>query len=275
MDYAQMLEEHVNRKLDVTVACMTVPLGEAQSFGVMEIDSNLRVCNFVEKSKNPPAMPENPTQALTSMGIYVFNLPLLLEILAQDHLDDTSGHDFGKNILPDSIKTYAVGAYRFGGVEGRVTQDRYWRDVGTLDAYYQANMDLLESIPPIDLYQKDWLIRTYHGQYPSARIVPSPEENASVSNALLAGGDVIIGARVIHSVLSPNVWVESEAVIEDSILFEGVRVGRGARLRRCIIDKGVIIPPKEEIGWNLERDRSRFTLSDSGVVVVPKDYKGL
>ena len=172
------------------------------------------------------------------------------------------------------IGTHFVGAYRFGGVEGRVTLDAYWRDVGTLDAYYQANMDLLNPISPIDLYQSDWPIRTYHGQYPSARIVPSSSnEDASVTNTLLAGGDVIIGSRMIRSILSPDIWVQSGAVIEDSIILERVRVGTEARLRRCIIDKDVMIPPKERIGWDLELDRRRFTVSDGEVVVVPKGYQ--
>jgi glucose-1-phosphate adenylyltransferase len=275
MDYARMLEEHARRKFDVTVACMSVPIDDARSFGVMEIDNELRVRNFVEKSPHPPALPDNPQHALASMGIYVFNLPFLLQVLAEDHEDDTSGHDFGKNILPSIINTHAVGAYRFGGKEGRVTRDGYWRDVGTIDAYYQANMDLIEPVPPIDLYQSDWAIRTYHGQYPAARMAPSATgEAGSVVNTLLAGGDVIIGARVLHSILSPNVWVESGAVVEDAILFEGVQIGARSRLRRCIVDKGVRIPSVETIGWDLDQDRRRgFTISERGVVVVPKGYK--
>ena len=274
MDYARLLEEHVQRKFDVTVACMPVSLEEARSFGVMEIDDQLRVKAFIEKSQNPPSLPGHPDQALASMGVYVFSLPVLLEVLAQDHKDDASGHDFGRNILPGIIGSHQVGAYRFGGVQGRVTPDRYWRDVGTLDAYFQANMDLLDPIPPIDLYQKDWPIRTYHGQYPSARMVPSSSgEVGSVTNALLAGGDVIIGARINHSILSPDVWVEAGAVVEESILLEGARIGAGARLRHCIIDKEVRIPPGETVGINLDLDRQRFTLSEKGVVVAPKGYQ--
>ena len=274
MDYARMLEEHVQRKFDVTVACMPVSLEEARAFGVMEIDDHLRVKAFIEKSQNPPSLPGHPDQALASMGVYVFNLPVLLEVLAQDHKDDASGHDFGRNILPGIIGSHQVGAYRFGGVQGRVTPDRYWRDVGTLDAYFQANMDLLEPIPPIDLYQKDWPIRTYHGQYPSARMVPSSSgEVGSVTNALLAGGDVIIGAKINHSILSPDVWVEAGAVVEESILLEGARIGAGARLRHCIIDKEVRIPPGETVGIDLDLDRQRFTISEKGVVVVPKGYQ--
>jgi glucose-1-phosphate adenylyltransferase len=274
MDYARLLEEHVQRKSDVTVACMPVSLEEARSFGVMEIDDHLRVKAFIEKSQNPPSLPGHPDQALASMGVYVFSLPVLLEVLAQDHKDDASGHDFGRNILPGIIGSHRVGAYRFGGVQGRVTPDRYWRDVGTLDAYFQANMDLLDPIPPIDLYQKDWPIRTYHGQYPSARMVPSSSgEVGSVTNALLAGGDVIIGARINHSILSPDVWVESGAVVEESILLEGARIGAGARLRHCIIDKEVRIPAGETVGLNIDLDRQRFTISEKGVVVVPKGYQ--
>lgn len=274
MDYARMLEEHAQRKLDVTVACVTVPLAEASSFGVMEIDGDLRVRKFIEKSETPPSLPKDPGRALASMGIYIFNLPFLLRILEKDHGDDRSGHDFGKNILPSLVETHTVGAYFFGGHEGRVSQDRYWRDVGTLDAYYQSNMDLIAPVPPIDLYQKDWLIRTYHGQYPSARIAPAPSGEAGiVKNASLATGDVVIGATVLHSILSPDVRIEPGAVVEEAILFEGVCIGAGARIRRCIIDKGVRVPPGEVIGWDLDRDRGRFTLSEGGVVVVPSAYR--
>ena len=274
MDYAAMLEDHVRRKCDVTLACVPVPLADARPFGVTEVDDDFRVRKFTEKPENPLSIPGDPHHALVSMGIYVFNLSFLLELLDQDHHDKTSQHDFGRNILPNIVGTHTIGAYRFGDVKGRVTQDGYWRDVVTLDAYYETNMDLLKPVPPMDLYQKDWLIRTYHGQYPPARMVPSTSgEDGSVTNSLLGGGDVIIGARIIHSILSPDVWAQSGAIVEDSILFERVRVGSGARLRRCIIDKDVLVPSKEVIGWDLERDRRRFTVSEGGVVVVSKGYR--
>jgi glucose-1-phosphate adenylyltransferase len=271
MDYARMLEEHARRKWDVTVACVPVPLEQARAFGVVEIDENLVIKKFVEKSHHPPSMPDDPSHALASMGIYIFNLRFLLDVLAKTQHAAEPRDDFGRDILPSIIGRHAVGAYRFGGVEGRVSPDGYWRDVGTLDAYYEANLDLLKPIPPMNLYQPDWPIRTYHAQHPPARSVPSSSgASGSVTNTLLAGGDVVIGATVGHSILSPDVWIDSGAVVEDAILFEGVMVGAGARLKRCIIDKSVAIPPNESIGWDLELDRSRFTVSEGGVVVVPK-----
>ncbi len=275
MDYAEMLKEHIFKMLDVSVACMPVSLEEARAFGVIETDEDHLIRHFFEKVRNPPPMPDDPERALASMGIYVFSLPALLEVLQHDHFENESGHDFGKNILPWMVGTQMrVGAYHFGSDKGRVLKDSYWRDVGTIDAYYKANMDLLKPVPPINLYQKDWLIRTYHGQFPSARMVPSATgEVGFVENALLAGGDVIIGARVIQSILSHDVRVEAGALVEKSILFDGVLVGEGTRLRKCIIDKGVTIPPGVSIGWNLADDKKRFTVSENEVVVVTKGYK--
>lgn len=274
MDYARMIEEHDRRKFDVTVACAPVPRADARFFGILEMDADLRVQKFIEKPQVAPSPGDSSGQTLASMGIYVFDLKVLLEILQKDHDDHTSGHDFGKNIFPKILGNYTIGAYRFGGIEGRVTPDEYWRDVGTIDAYFDANMDLLKPIPPIDLYQKDWPIRTYHGQYPSARLVPSESgEHGVVENSIMASGDVIIGARITHSILSPDVWVRTGAIVEDSILFERVRVGAGARIQRCIIDKDVQVPPEETIGMDLERDRKRFTVSEGGIVVVPKGYQ--
>jgi glucose-1-phosphate adenylyltransferase len=274
MDYARMIEEHERRKFNVTMACRPVRGADARFYGILEVDDNLRVQRFIDEPQVVPSTGDGSGQTLASMGIYVFDLKVLLEILHKDHEDRASRHNFGKDILPKNLGTHTIGAYRFGGIEGRVSQDRYWGDVGTIEAYYEANMDLLKPIPPLDLYQRAWPVRTYHGQYPSARIVPSDSgEHGLVANSLLASGDVIIGARITHSILSPDIWVRSGAVIDDSILFERVQIGAGARIRRCIIDKDVHVPQNETIGMDLERDRRRFTVSEGGTVVLPKGYR--
>ncbi len=274
MDYAALLEFHRASRADVTLSSMEVGLQEASAFGVLAVDAEDRVTAFQEKPADPRPVPDSPDHALVSMGIYVFSLELLLEALADDEARADSSHDFGMEILPRLIERQRVMAYRFGGPGGRVTPDRYWRDVGTLDAYYRATMDLLEPMPALDLYQEDWPIRSYQIQTPPARTVPGRSGSEGISiNSVVAGGTVVAGGSVQHSVLFPQVYVGDEAFVEESILFQGVRVGDGARLRRCIVDKQVEIPPGEHIGYDPERDRARFTLSEEGVVVVPKGYQ--
>jgi len=208
------------------------------------------------------------------MGIYVFDTDLLCEVLRRDHDVPGSHHDFGKNIIPSMLDTHRVFAYEFGGSAGRVSQDKYWRDVGTIDAYYEANMDLLQPLPPVDLYQSDWPIRTYQPQHPPARVVQGGSgSNGEIANSLLSGGTVIAGGIVRHSILSDRVRVDDGAVVEDSILFNDVSVGAGAKLRRCIVDKHARIPAGMHIGFDLNIDRERFTVSDNGVVVVPRGYR--
>jgi glucose-1-phosphate adenylyltransferase len=274
MDYAAMLETHRARQADVTVGCMQVPIAEARSFGVMRVDGEQRIVDFQEKPVQPPCLPDDPNHALASMGIYVFSMELLLETLRADHVRSESTHDFGKDILPALIGQRRVFAYPFGGETGRVSPDRYWRDVGTLDAYYQANMDLLEPLPPLNLYQDDWTIRTYQAQNAPARTVPGTSGNEGIFiNSIVAGGAVIAGGSVQHSILFPNVYVGDEAEVHDSILFNSVRIGDGARIRNCIIDKFVEVPAGERIGFDLEKDRLRFTVSEGGVVVIPREYR--
>jgi glucose-1-phosphate adenylyltransferase len=270
MDYAAMLQAHHDAGADVTVACLTVDLAEASAFGVMAVDAQDRIRSFHEKPASPKAIPGDPGHALASMGVYVFSATLLTRLLDDDHRADSS-HDFGKDILPAIVGTHHVHAYRFGGTSGRVTADRYWRDVGTLDAYYDANMDLLKPLPPIDLYQGDWPIRTYEGQHPPARSVPGRSgREAEIVNCMLASGTVIVGATVRHVILFPSVRVEEGAVVENSLLFQDVTVGEGARLRNCIVEKGVAIPAGETIGFDPAADGSRFTVSDGGIVVVAR-----
>ena len=273
MDYAALIKAHEEKEADLTVACMRVPLHEAHAFGVMSIDEHKRITAFQEKPSHPIPIPDEPGEALASMGVYVFSMDTLFNELNADHKLVDSSHDFGKDIIPRLIKSHSVYAYRFGGTRGRVTPDRYWRDVGTVDSYYDANMDLLKPVPPLDLYQADWAIRTYHSQSPPARMVPSENGmDGQLTNSILGSGTVILGGIVRHSVLSSRVRVEEGTVVEDSLLFDHVTVGNGARLRHCIIDKGVKIPPGEHIGIDLAKDRERFTLSEKGVIVVPKQY---
>ncbi len=274
MDYAAMLYWHIANRADVTVACMEVPLDQACAFGVMEVDAASHIVDFQEKPSNPRPLPDIPDHALASMGVYVFALDMLCNLLKKDHDNPAGSHDLGRDILPSLIHSDRVFAYRFGGTLGRVTQDRYWRDVGTIDAYYEANMDLLRSRPPIDLYQGDWPIRTYEGQHPPARTVSGPSgKEAEIVNCMLASGTVIAGGVVRHSILFSNARVEEGSIVEESLLFNNVRVRPGARLRKCIIDKNVCVPAEEEIGLDPARDAERFFVSDNGIVVVPQNYR--
>ena len=269
MDYAAILEYHAQHNAAATVACMEVGLDEARGFGVMSVDQNEQVQYFVEKPDDPQGLPDNPERALASMGIYVFSLDVLMQELDIDDKDPNSSHDFGKDILPRLIGEQPVYAFRFGSHEGRVSQDRYWKDVGTLDAYYEANIALLEPVPPLNLYQRDWPIRSYLPQSPPARTVPGPNgHDGIIYNSSIAGGTVINGGTVRHSILSAWVKVEHAALVEDSILFDNVTVGAGAKLKHCIVDKHVRIPDGETIGYDLDRDRQRFTVTGKGVVVV-------
>lgn len=273
MDYAAMLETHKRLNADATVACMKVPLEDATQFGIMHTDSEQRIKQFQEKPRVVQPCADDPAHALASMGIYIFSTSLLIEILEKDSQDESSSHDFGKDILPKLIESHRVCAHYFGETQGRVSPDKYWRDVGTIESYYQANMDLLKSMPPLDLYQNDWPIRSYQSQTPPARAVPGRAGNEGIFiNSMLAGGAIISGANVSHSVLFQNVFVDDEAMVENSVLFNNVKVGKGVRLNKCIIDKDVIIPDGESIGVDLQKDRQRFTVTESGIVVVPNAY---
>jgi glucose-1-phosphate adenylyltransferase len=273
MDYAPMIECHTQSGADMTVACMEVSLEEAKSFGVMSLNDQKRVVEFHEKPQQPEGMPGDPEHALASMGIYVFSTEHLIAALIKDHERRGSKHDFGKDIIPDMIDSKNVFAYEFGGEAGRVSPDRYWRDVGTIDSFYAANMDLLKPVPPLNLYQQDWPVRTYSGQHPPARTAAGSYGAEGISiNSISSSGTVITGGSVQNSILFNNVFVDEESVIEGSLLFEGVRVGKTCRLRNCIVDKNVIIPDNEQIGYEMEKDKQRFTISEKGIVVVPKGY---
>ena len=273
MDYHAMLKAHLETKADVTIACMEVSVEDAKAFGVVVTKEDQRIIAFEEKPKQPTPVPGKPDKALASMGLYIFSEKLLTKALIQDHGNPASSNDFGKDILPLMVKDKKVQAYTFGDREGRVSQDRYWRDVGTIDAYYHANMDLLEHKPQLDLYQNSWPVRTYQPQAPPARttIANSGSEGTFI-NSILASGVVISGGHIRHSILFDNIFVEDEAFISNSIIFGDVHVGAAAMLKNCIIDKNVRIPSGEKIGYDFLKDQQRFTVSEEGVIVVPEGY---
>lgn len=274
MDYAEMLKEHIENDAKLTIACMDVPREEASAFGVLSANDEHLIETFCEKPENPSPMPGNNGRSLVSMGIYIFERETLQSTLMQDANEAYSSHDFGKDIIPKLIDKQCVYGYNFCQDKGRVARDCYWRDVGTIDSFYRANMDLLEPIPPMNLYQADWGVRTYEPQFPPARTVSSATGNEGIFiNSIIANGVVNSGGSVQHSVISTNVKIHDSATIVDSILFDDVEVGDGCKLVNCIVDKHVKIPPYTEIGLNRVEDAKRFHISDSGIVVVPESYQ--
>jgi glucose-1-phosphate adenylyltransferase len=274
MDYGCMIRSHIEREADLTIGCIPVPRKDGTQFGIMNVDKEDHVIGFLEKPADPPEIADMPGQTLASMGIYVFTARTMFELLCQDATRTDSDHDFGKNIIPPILSTHRVFAYRFRDQNRKEVP--YWRDVGTLDAYYQANMDLVNVDPVLNLYDREWPIRTYQPQLPPPKFVfnDGPGENArrgEAHDSMVCQGCIISGGHVRHSILSPNVRVNSYAVVESSILFDGVNVGRHCRIRRAIIDKEVQVPAGTTIGHNLEHDRQRgFTISEQGVVVIAK-----
>jgi glucose-1-phosphate adenylyltransferase len=275
MNYGEMIRSHIDRGADLTIGCITVPRAEAVNFGVMDVDKEDRVRGFLEKPLDPPGLPSTPGECLASMGIYVFTAKTMYELLFEDAARPDSDHDFGKNIIPGILRTQRVYAYRFRDANRKSVP--YWRDVGTLDAYYQANMDLIEIDPVLNLYDQDWLIRTAQPQLPPPKFVfcdEGPREQArrgEAHDSMVCQGCIISGGHVRRSILSPNVRVNSFAQVDSSILFEGVDVGRHCRIRRTIIDKDVKIPPNTTVGYDLEHDKRRgFMVSDQGIVVIAK-----
>jgi glucose-1-phosphate adenylyltransferase len=270
MDYAKMLRVHKERRAAATLAAIEIPIDEAYRFGVLSVDEEDRVTGFVEKSRNAPTIPGSPDLALGSMGIYIFDTDVLLKALEADAARPSS-HDFGKDIIPALIKELPTYAYRFYDENKKAS--KYWRDIGTLDAFYDANMDLCGVDPEFNLYDPEWPMRTYQPQAPPAKFVFAEKGRrcGEALDSIISPGCIVSGSRVIGSVLCPNVRVHSYGLIEESMLMPGVRVGRHARIRRAIIDRDVLIPRGAVIGFNPDEDRKRHTVTDLGVVVVTED----
>ena len=274
MDYSDVVQDHIDHQADCTIGCIPVELKQGSQFGVMQVDETNRVRKFSEKPANAEPMPDDPTRCLASMGIYVFNANFLFDQLCRDATITESAHDFGKDIVPSIIHTHRVRAFPFR--DRNSGNSRYWRDVGTLDAYYEANMDLVAVEPQLNLYDEAWEIRTYHPPLPPPKFVfaqfggPNPRAGMAL-DSMICAGSIISGGRVERSILSPNVRVNSWAHVQDSILFEGVTVGRHSKIRRAIIDKGVVVPEGTTVGYDLELDRARgFTVTETGIVAIGK-----
>lgn len=274
MDVAPMLDQHIATGASVTVAAIPVPLDEASSYGVIDADAGGKIRSFVEKPPSPPPMPGDPTRAFASMGNYIFSTEVLREVVIADADDEGSRHDMGGNIIPGIVAGGDAWVYDFGGnrIPGQTERERgYWRDVGGLDAYHQASMDLVAVEPTFDLYNRHWPILTWQFPHPPAKFVhESGARRGQALNSLVAPGAIVSGGTVRGSLLSPRVRINSYAQVDDSVLFENVDVGRNAVIRRAVIDKNVRIPEGARIGVNLDRDRERYTVSESGVVVIGK-----
>lgn len=272
MNYRTMIDYHKESGADLTIGALRVPRDAASEFGVMQVDTDNRIIGFQEKPKEPRTIPGDDQHCLASMGIYVFTARFLFEQLCQDATRTRSTHDFGRDLIPAIIDQYRVFAFPFRDENRK--GDAYWRDVGTLDAYFEANMDLITVDPQLNMYDQRWPIRTYQPNYPPPKFVFSGRDGdfercGRAMDSIICQGSIVSGGQVDRSILGPNVRINSYAHIEDSILYEGVDVGRHCQIRRAIIDKGIQIPAGARIGFDLEEDRSNgFTVSPQGVVVI-------
>ncbi len=268
MNYQLMIQRHIDAGAGVTVGTIEVDLADASRFGVAELDAQHRIVGWQEKPALPKPSPQNPGKCYASMGIYCFNRDLLIETGMADSEDPNSSHDFGKDIIPKLIEKGLVYAYDF--VDENRKEAKYWRDIGTLEAYYEANMDLVSISPVFNLYDASWPIRTYQRQYPPAKFVFAQEGRRMgiAADSMVSEGSIISGGRVTHSIISPNVRVNSYTDIEGCILFSHVNVGRYSRIRRAIIDRHIEIPEHSEIGYNLEEDRKKYHVTDSGIIII-------
>ncbi|MEK9544906.1 MAG: glucose-1-phosphate adenylyltransferase [Pelagibacteraceae bacterium] len=273
MDYEIMLRQHIERKADVTVGCLTVDKSEASSFGVMAVDNNNQITSFLEKPANPPGMPGNPQKSLASMGLYVFNWKFLRELLLQDYADSNSSHDFGNDLIPEIVKNGKAIAHQFEDscvrAEGAPS---YWRDVGTVDAFWSANIDLTNFTPDLNLWDGQWPIWTYLESTPPAKFIHDEEDRRGVAiSSMVSGGCIISGTEIRNSILSTNVKTNSFAVLENAVVLPDVVVNRFARLKNCVIDRSVIIPKNLVIGEDPIEDAKFFRVTEKGVTLITKE----
>jgi glucose-1-phosphate adenylyltransferase len=267
MDYGPMIGFHVEKEADITVGVVEVPVARAREFGVLGVDESNRVLNFLEKPRDPPPMPGRPDVALASMGIYVFNPRLLERLLRADAEDPASAHDFGKNIIPGAIDKLRVFAYPFEDV--RTKAQSYWRDVGTVDAYYEANLELVSVSPELNIYDEQWPIWTYQEQLPPAKFVfDDPDRRGAALDSMVSGGCIISGSRVANSLLFSNVRVHDYSEVEGAVILPRVRIGERCVIRRAIVDEGALIPDGMQIGVDPQADRERFYVTENGVTLV-------
>ncbi len=270
MDYGKMVAHHMQNNADLTIAALRVGVDDARSFGVMQTDKDGRIIGFEEKPAQPKTIPGDDSHCLASMGIYVFNAPFLFDQLCQDATLPDSAHDFGRNIIPSIIDTHRLMAFPFQDENSKA--DAYWRDVGTLDAYYQSNIELTGVEPLLNLYDYHWPVRTDQPNLPPPKFVFDEDtgRRGEALDSIVAAGTIISGGRVSGSIVGPKVRIEERAEVTGSILFKGVHVGKGAVIRRAIIDKNVYIPDGAQVGVDLDKDRARgFTITPDGIVVVP------
>jgi len=271
MDYSNMLADMQARGADCIVACVEVPLAQASDFGVMAVDESMKIVDFLEKPPSPPSIPGKPDRALASMGIYAFSADFLYSELQRDHDDPTSSHDFGKDVIPNLVSRGLAAAHRFEDSCVKTTPDAeaYWRDVGTIDAYWAANLDLVRPTPSLDIYDPNWPIWTYQQQLPPAKFVfDDPDRRGVAVDSMVSGGCIISGAQLRRSLLFSSVRVNSYAQTCDAVVLPEVQIGRSARLNKVVIDRGVRIPENLVAGEDPELDAKRFYRSDGGVVLI-------
>lgn len=273
MDYGAMLAKHVENNADVTIGCIDVPIAKASGFGVMGVDNDMRITSFLEKPENPPPMPGRPDEALCSMGIYIFNTDLLFELLIRDADTPNSSRDFGIDIIPHAIKNYRVFAYPFTNANSDI--QAYWRDVGTVDAFWEANLELIGMTPELNLYDEEWPIWTYQEQLPPAKFVFNDDDRRGMAvDSMVSGGCIISGAHIQSSLLFSNVTVDNYTTVDSSVVLPDVTIGKNCSINHAVIDKYCQIPDGTVIGKNEKDDNQRFYVSPTGVVLVTPEMFG-